>query len=270
MNKWVSVALCICGLGLGGMMLTNNSDGGRALIENAPYITDGKINPAYEGKVVIVAGKLKTEKPAVDEELDISFDSPVVKRDVHVMVEKGSGSNIKRNWESTSASNIPQKYKRDPPPVITFYGVVKAGDFVLDKTLLEKFAAGVNVKELPQQASYKKTPLYHETESGIHYLTNREQNLVFPHLDGDYRISYTKSSLEENQEKTLVGIQKGNKLLGEGTVDGIEFFGQEWNGILTREKILKNNDNFDFILTVLGYALSVALIAGGIYSFKKS
>lgn len=33
MNKWVSVALCICGLGLGGMMLTNNSDGGRALIE---------------------------------------------------------------------------------------------------------------------------------------------------------------------------------------------------------------------------------------------
>ena len=97
-----------------------------------------------------------------------------------MMVEKGSGSNIKRNWESTSASNIPQKYKRDPPPVITFYGVVKAGDFVLDKTLLEKFAAGVNVKELPQQASYKKTPLYHETESGIHYLTNREPNLIFP------------------------------------------------------------------------------------------
>ena len=68
----------------------------------------------------------------------------------------------------------------------------------------------------------------------------------------------------------MVGIQKGNRLLGEGTVDGIEFFGQEWNGILTREDILKNNDNFDFILTVLGYALSVALIAGGIYSFKKS
>lgn len=52
-------------------------------------------------------------------------------------------------------------------------------------------------------------------------------------------------------------------------MDGIEFFGQEWNGILTRENILKNNDNFDFILTVLGYALSVALIAGGIYSFKN-
>ena len=58
--------------------------------------------------------------------------------------------------------------------------------------------------------------------------------------------------------------------MGEGTVDGIEFFGQEWNGILTRENILKNNDNFDFVLTVLGYVLSVALIAGGIYSFKKS
>ena len=50
----------------------------------------------------------------------------------------------------------------------------------------------------------------------------------------------------------------------------IENIGQEWNCILTRENILKNNDNFDFILTVLGYALSVALIAGGIYSFKKS
>ena len=34
MNKWVSVALCICGLGLGGMMLTGDSDGGRVLIEN--------------------------------------------------------------------------------------------------------------------------------------------------------------------------------------------------------------------------------------------
>ena len=67
MNKWVSVALCICGLGLGGMMLTGDSDGGRVLIENAPYITDGKINPDHEGKVVIVAGKLKTEEPAADE-----------------------------------------------------------------------------------------------------------------------------------------------------------------------------------------------------------
>ena len=62
-----------------------------------------------------------------------------------------------------------------------------------------------------------------------------------------------------------MGIQKGNKLLGEGTVDGIEFFGQEWNGILTREKILKNNDNFDFVLSVLGYALSLAFIAGGMW-----
>ena len=49
MNKWVSVVLCICGLGLGGMMLTGDSDGGRVLIENAPYITDGKINPNHEG-----------------------------------------------------------------------------------------------------------------------------------------------------------------------------------------------------------------------------
>lgn len=57
MNKWVSVVLCICGLGLGGMMLTGDSDGGRVLIENAPYITDGKINPNHEGKVVIVAAR---------------------------------------------------------------------------------------------------------------------------------------------------------------------------------------------------------------------
>ena len=64
MNKWVSVVLCICGLGLGGMMLTGDSDGGRVLIENAPYITDGKINPNHEGKVVIVAGKMATEEPA--------------------------------------------------------------------------------------------------------------------------------------------------------------------------------------------------------------
>ena len=269
MNKWVSVVLCICGLGLGGMMLTSDSDGGRALIENAPYITDGKINPAHEGKVVIVAGKLKAEKPAADEDLDISFDSPIIKRNVHVMVEKGSGSDIKRNWASMASSNIARMYK-SVPPVITFYGVVQAGDFILDKTLLKKFAAGVNVKTLPQGVSYKGTPLYHETESGMHYLTNRESTLVFPHLDRDYRISYTKSSLEENQEKTLVGIQKGNRLLGEGTVDGIEFFGQESNGILTKEDIFKNNDNFDFVLTVLGYALSVALIAGGVYSFKKS
>ena len=144
MNKWVSVVLCICGLGLGGMMLTGDSDGGRVLIENAPYITDGKINPNHEGKVVIVAGKMATEEPAADEELGISFDSPIIRRNVHVMVEKGSGSDIKRSWESMASSNIARMYK-SAPPVITFYGVVKAGDFILDKTLLKKFAAGVNV-----------------------------------------------------------------------------------------------------------------------------
>lgn len=115
MNKWVSVVLCVCGLGLGGMMLTGDSDGGRVLIENAPYITDGKINPDHEGKVVIVAGKLKTEEPAADEELGISFDSPIIRRNVHVMVEKGSGSDIKRSWESMASSNIARMYKSAPP-----------------------------------------------------------------------------------------------------------------------------------------------------------
>lgn len=90
------------------MMLTGDSDGGRVLIENAPYITDGKINPDHEGKVVIVAGKLKTEEPAADEELGISFDSPILKRNVHVMVEKGSGSDIKRSWEAWQAPISPE------------------------------------------------------------------------------------------------------------------------------------------------------------------
>lgn len=179
MNKWVSVALCICGLGLGGMMLTGDSDGGRALIENAPYITDGKINPAYEGKVVIVAGKLKTEKPAVDEELGISFDSPILKRNVHVMVEKGSGSDIKRSWESMASSNIARMYK-SAPPVITFYGVVKAGDFILDKTLLKKFAAGVNVNSLPRTVSYKRHPFIMKQNRGSTISQTGNQILFFP------------------------------------------------------------------------------------------
>ena len=36
MNKWVSVALCICGLGLGGMMLTGDSDGRRVPVYYTP------------------------------------------------------------------------------------------------------------------------------------------------------------------------------------------------------------------------------------------
>ena len=86
---------------------------------------------------------------------------------------------------------------------------MKAGDFVLDKTLLEKFAAGVNVKGLPQQVSYKEDTLFIMKQNrGSTISQTGNQSLIFSHLDGDYRISYTKSSLEENQEKTLGGGSK--------------------------------------------------------------
>ena len=42
-------------------------------------------------------------------------------------------------------------------------------------------------------------------------------------------------------------------------------YGRYYGKARSWEDILKNNDNFDFVLSVLGYALSLAFIAGGMW-----
>ncbi len=126
------------------------------------------------------------------------------------------------------------------------------------------------VTELPNTISINNITLYNEKDQGITYLTDREPSILFPHLANDHRISYTYMKIKDEDNKTVVGIQKGNELLGEGTVDGMEFTGSHVDLIASKEDFLKSNDNFSMISSVLGYLVSAGLAIGGIFMFKKS
>lgn len=78
-RKGLGIVLTLIGLIWGGLTLKGlfvNGPETDKIMADAVYVGTGKIDPANDGKPVIVCGKLKVTKPAYDEKLKIALDVP--------------------------------------------------------------------------------------------------------------------------------------------------------------------------------------------------
>ena len=89
-----------------GIKATGNAPGNQEIIKDAVYVSDGKVLPENEGKVVIVNGTLDAPLPFVDDETGIELDSIVAYRHVEkARVVLGGEEEVDTwTWDSTKWS----------------------------------------------------------------------------------------------------------------------------------------------------------------------
>ena len=111
--------------------------GTEAQLKNAPFITDGKVNPANEGKTVIVLVDFNKIGGAVDDLFGFTFQSPLVRRQVEVYKYESSYRFAWRRVEDGETA----------VDSAIFLGTPDALEYEIDPALLKSVSAGKNITE---------------------------------------------------------------------------------------------------------------------------
>jgi len=246
-----AVCLSFCGC--------SNEKAANAL-KDAIYLEKPVINSANEGKLVIIHGNAFMTKGAVDPDLNITFDSPVVDRSVQVLEPQTkttttttttSNGQAKQNtqtqqttktteyvWKDVIASNAKHPIKRD-----TFTGEAKIGDFVISGNAIKYMWANKNITVTREMAN-KAGMSYWKQGISKAFMTNRRVSDRFMVSDserravneGVVRISYVGREKQSKSDYTLAGIQQNGKL-----VSTKDFTIQCYAGNLTKEQMIEKN-----------------------------
>lgn len=234
----VKKILCICGaiffLGL-SIKALNSSPEAIMRLEEAVYLEQPVIDPANEGKLVVIFGKPETTDAVYDEEYDIAIWAPYVSRDSRVYREKEYNGKWEHEWKM-----LQTQY---------FLGSAILGEFTLaDSTLTHlplNESLGLDDYDEGVLSSY-----YQYEENGLAVLSEREldytkfgglYNSIGLNGDGQTMFSYKCFDPDTHEAVTIVGIQSGNTLVVDDTIDAHPV----WDGILDQEALLaaQSSDN---------------------------
>lgn len=120
-----------------GMKAEENAPVNKEIIENAVLVTDGRILPENEGKVVIVQGVLEAPLPYVDEETGIALHSIVNHRQVKKL-EFVYDSEEKKSYWSWTFTALPDYYGGSNKIIVPD---VRMGEYSVAKELLMSLTA---------------------------------------------------------------------------------------------------------------------------------
>lgn len=101
------------------------------LLQEAPFITDGVLDPANEGKVVVLSLHIEDVGDAADDELGLSFSYPCVIRDV----ERLTCTLSNQKWEWRRIRDTDDQFGSK-----TFFGDASVGDYQIEGDLLRGLA----------------------------------------------------------------------------------------------------------------------------------
>jgi hypothetical protein len=275
-RKIGGIILLVIGVGLGFLFFTSDEfDKQTAGYANAVYLTDNKLVPQNEGKIIIIAGTPLVKKGVVDPLYNIKFDAPFVFRIAQEYrkvpltaqeeknLPKGSKNTTKMKWE-----RLPFADKGDSKSFLCAYlpGDLQLGDFSIK---------GMFLRQLPRKPYQGFTDAFAwqrnmklQTDDDKLYVTQAQvtNDSNSYRRNGALRFTYEVADMKEAKDITVIGRQKGKDLIYESD----EFYGQLYVGKLTKEQVkgkLKSEQNIGTITAVVCCGL---MAAGGAYlAFKK-
>lgn len=237
----VLVALALFNVFL-GMKAEGNAPVNKEIIESAVLITDGRILPENEGKVVIVQGVLEAPLPYVDEETGIALHSIVNHRQVEKL-EFVYDSEEKKNYWSWTFTALPDHYGGSNKIIVPD---VRMGEYSVAKELLMSLTANeyrvdYDKKELNRQGwntfeddgrvyLYKGYLMPEDDEKAL----ENDRN-----LEGTLRVAYAEIPGGETLEYTIIGVQMNGLLLEVEKLD----MNSVHAGYLTVEELLSYADS---------------------------
>ena len=246
----------------------------RNTLENAAYVSDGKVAPENEGKVVIVPGTLEADLPFVDQETGIVINSIVSWRHVEKL-RVGEDSEEKTQywvWDFEHSSASFGGDKKLIAPNVTL------GEFAVAEEFAQTLSANrkrteFTEKELNQMGwnvftDEGRTYLYQgeimpEDETDIDkYNTNWDDNAYKDYI-GTLRVSYEER--EGKLDYTIVGLQQNGQLVKAPEL-GLQFV---CTGHLSADELLELADSNAKSSSITAYVFAVVLLVAGVVVLVK-
>ena len=249
-------------------------------LEEAPFITDGKVDPTNEGKDIILLVATDLIDDAEDYELGLRFKYPVIHREVEELKYDGVDQ-IK--WERLYSFNNEEALTDE-----VFFGNINGLEYEVDSSLL--ISLGGNSKQL-QRADYNNEDLQAlfdeiqglgaEEYNDVLYITDTDSR-YFKNCDGkkasdslwnDYseqvgaiKISYRGTVVDNIDSIAIVGKQVGNRLEKSDDIDSISCF----ENIHSKEELMKSYKKTSASGIGFGLIVSLALLLSGVFLVVKS
>ena len=227
-KRIIGIILVIAALGtvLLGIKAGGAAPANKKIIENAVYVSDGKVLPENEGKVVIVTAALEAPLPFVDEKTGIPLNTVVANRQVEKLaIQQGTKEepNDTWRWDYTSLEEDYGGSKKLIAPGLTF------GEFKVSDMLM----ATVNPRDLLKDYSYvdlDALSLDDTLENGIVYLYDDNYRMplegenvpkvdmfgktdfTYRDMQGTCRVHYSVIPSDADLRYTVIALQENGVL----------------------------------------------------------
>ncbi|MEJ8751468.1 hypothetical protein WKS98_02395 [Lagierella sp. ICN-221743] len=279
--KKIIAFIIIAALSLGfGISIRGSTPVTDAKLKTAISVTDGKIHSENEGKLVIVSGKLEPELPAIDPALDISIPYIKAYRTVKEFDHK-EGTNYIYDW-----FEIGEDYSEENNGGVNgeylVSGMVIAkthiGEIEIDPQLLKGLSANTNWNDISEDnfGEYSFNILK-DKNTGEVYLSEGDR---CPQYGATYKgqnykdmvgeICYSYTVVDENAplEYTILGIQKGNKIVEDTGIDCLPLEKGIHDTKDFRKLVVSSNTKMYVVLIAIGF-LFMGLAVYSIVQLRK-
>lgn len=226
-------------------------------VDDVVYVGQGSYDPANDGKIVIVCGKLKVLEPAYDDELGLTIYAPRAMRSAKKLkLKEWNGSMTESNMEWNSDLGV--------GGMETFQGAADVGAYHLSEEFIEQLMLG-------REYEFDEETL---SEAGLAILTDRKyggekfigtQRMgrgVFE--EGDRRYYYSVPFQSDGDMVTVIGIQEQGALTYvKGATPNM------LSGELDKKTALKKSGMSSGGVSIFRVVLTVLLLSTGIRMLLK-
>jgi multisubunit Na+/H+ antiporter MnhC subunit len=239
------------------------------IIEDAVYITDGKLLAENEGKVVIVTGALEAPLPFVDQETGVPLHSIFNYRRVEKLSISENTQTEKEEWSwnmTVSENDYGGSEKVIAPGVML-------GEFAVSEELLQSVSISQNRTQYDKKELNKRGWNKFEDDDRVYLY----QGDIMPYEDsmvgkyykdylGSLRVSYDEISPESTLEYTIIGQQKDGKLEKVENLDMTPAL----SGHLTVEQLHEKAAADTKTAVITAIMIAVALAGIGVFLILRS
>lgn len=287
--KKIIAFIIIAVLSLGfGISIRGSTPVTDSKLKTAITVTDGKIHSENEGKLVVVSGELKPELPVVDPLTDISIPYIKASRQVDEFRHK-KGTDYVYEWY-----NLINDYSEENNGGINsdrqMSGVIIAkthiGEIELEPKLLIGLNTGTDWNDISEENFGKNSyKIFKERKLGKIYFSDCDkfgdfyesyrkdedeyEGIEFKDRVGSHRYSYKVMDDDGSLEYTVLGIQKGNKIVEDTEIDCQSLMKGLHDAEEFRESVISGNTKIYIGLIVVGVIFTGLSIYSIIQRSKK-
>ena len=239
-------------------------------IGNAITVQDGKVDPANEGKLVVVSGVLKASEPLRDELTGVTLPGVIADRRVWTYQHVSEKDN-ERVWNWSVDEN---EYTKDGSLVTNSENLVSTilvapttlGEFRLEERLLFPVHRASEFTDY-DEASLKTGWNLYSGNRESEYCLSKETYLPWKttggyinHAEGKQKLAYYITSSDDPMEYTIVGIQKGDTLVKAENIDSVSTV----EGLMTTEEFAEEHKKSGIASSLFAASFGVVLIVVGV------